>query len=117
MVKAISDAELIRAAELVVHLGKHIFVANRVGINAGRNRRAGIPDGREPCIDRGHIRRRDGGEAGLVQVAPFEVREIEGAVAHDRAAQARTVLRLREGKREMRERIRGIQPLIAEVTI
>src|SRR6185369_8437537 len=104
-------------AELMVGLGEEIRAVHRVGIDAGGNERTRVLDGQQLRIDRSHIRGRNGDEAGLVQLPLLKVREIESAVADDRAAETRSVLRLRQWERGIRKRVIGVEALVAEITI
>ena len=68
------------------------MVSHRVGIEAGRDRRARIADRGQPRVDGGDVRGSDRDEPGLIELALLEVGEVERPVAHDRAAEAGAVL-------------------------
>src|SRR6185503_12252934 len=101
VVQAVANAEQVLVAELVVDLGQEVGRVNRIRIDAGRDRRAWIADGSEPGVYRADVvgratgrerRATDRGEARLVELSLLEVRKVEGAIAGDRAAEARAVL-------------------------
>ena len=56
-------------------------------------------------------------EPALIQLALLEVGEVESAVADDRAAEARAVLRLRQRQLGVGKRIGGVEALVAEVAV
>src|SRR6185295_8503377 len=96
---------MVRVRELVVHFAEEVRVVDGVRIEAGGDQRALVPDGREPRVDGGDIRGRDGDETRLVKVPALEIAEIKSAIPKQRAAQARAVLRLSQWQRGVRYRV------------
>ena len=117
MVEAVADAELIPGGELMIGFREQVLVMHRVGIQTRRNQRTGIAHGNKPGVNCRHIRRRDGGKAGLVQIPHFEVREVECPVFDHRPAEAGAELRLGQGKRLVQKSIGGVEPLVPNVAI
>ncbi len=88
-----------------------------VWVDAGADRRAGITGRRQSGVDDRHIFREDGGQSGLIEQPLLEVREVEGAIRHDRAAEAAAVLLLVHRQRLARERVRGVEGVVTKEAI
>lgn len=117
VIQAVADAELILVAELMVDLGEEIRAVDRVWIDAGRDLRAGISAGEQPGVDGGDVGRRDGHQAGLVQLPLLEIGEVKGSVGDDRSREAGAVLRLRHGQDAVGQRVRGVEAAVAEIAV
>ena len=102
VIQAVAHAEVIVGSELVIDLTEHVHTMNRVGIDARRNPRPWITDGREPRVDDRGVGVADCRQPGLIQQALLSVGEEERAVSGDRPAQTSTVLLLRH--RQLRSR-------------
>src|SRR5205085_10817568 len=95
VVKTIADAELIVAAELMIHLGQEVAIVNRVWITARRDLRSFVAGHSKPGVDGVNVRGSDSDESALIQFTLLDVCEIESAVGKDRPSETRAVLRLR----------------------
>ena len=89
VVEAVAHAELIARVHLMIDLREHVGRIDRIRIDAGRDRRAAIADRGEARVDRVDVRGGDRRQAGLIEIAAFDVREIERPIAQNRTAQAR----------------------------
>src|SRR5437870_13830794 len=90
---------------------------NRVRIDAGPDKWPAVLNSQESGIDRGYIGGRNRDQARLIEFSSLEVSEIEGAIATKWTTRTRTVLCLREWKRRVRQRVRGIEALLPGIAV
>src|SRR5438067_7353564 len=94
VVHSVSGAELIGSADLMIDLAQQVGAVYRIRIRAGTDRRTGIPDCGESCVDERDVLRKDGDESRLIEQPLLEIREVKRPAVHDRTTHAAAVLLL-----------------------
>jgi hypothetical protein len=101
----------------VIDLAERRRAVHRVRVNSGGDGRARIPHLSQASVDGVHIHLADRGQSGLIQAALLDVREVEGAIACDRTAQAGPVLLLVHRQLCPRERVGPVERIVAEEAV
>ncbi len=117
MVETVAQAGLIPVAEMMVHLSEKVLIVYGVWEETGGDARPRESWRCKLCVDGVDNRRSYADQSGLIQIAEFEVGEIESSVGTIGSGKTCPGLRLGERQHSMREGVGRVEAAVAKVTV